>query len=43
MRSQYLRSSFKNNITIEYVAEPLKAMPDDADGLGFSNTIEPAC
>ncbi|MEH2349892.1 MAG: hypothetical protein V7K55_18225 [Nostoc sp.] len=30
-RSQDLRSLFENNITIEYVAEPLKAMPADAE------------
>ncbi len=30
-RSQDLRSLFENNITIEYVAEPLKAMPSDAE------------
>ncbi|MBW4684453.1 MAG: hypothetical protein KME40_04995 [Komarekiella atlantica HA4396-MV6] len=30
-RSQDLRSLFENNITIEYVAEPLKAVPDDAE------------
>lgn len=29
-RSQNLRSLFENNITIEYVAEPLKSMPADA-------------
>ncbi|MEH2149119.1 hypothetical protein [Nostoc sp.] len=31
LRSQDLRSLFENNITIEYVAEPLKAMPADAE------------
>lgn len=30
-RSQDLRSLFENNITIEYVAEPLKAVPAAAD------------
>lgn len=30
-RSQDLRSLFENNITIEYVAEPFKAMPADAE------------
>jgi hypothetical protein len=30
-RAQDLRSLFENNITIEYVAEPLKAVPADAD------------
>ncbi|MBD0385618.1 MAG: hypothetical protein ICV54_03570 [Nostoc sp. C3-bin3] len=30
-RSQDLRSLFENNITIEYVAEPLKAMPANAE------------
>jgi hypothetical protein len=30
-RSQDLQSLFENNITIEYVAEPLKAMPVDAE------------
>ncbi|MEH2078644.1 MAG: hypothetical protein V7K89_01095 [Nostoc sp.] len=30
-RSQDLRSLFENNITIEYVAEPLKAMSADAE------------
>ncbi|MEH2233005.1 MAG: hypothetical protein V7K71_25810 [Nostoc sp.] len=30
-RSQDLRSLFENNITIEYVAEPLQAMPADAE------------
>lgn len=30
-RSQDLRSLFENNITIEYVAEPLKAVPSQAE------------
>ncbi|KAF3890672.1 MULTISPECIES: CBS domain-containing protein [Nostocales] len=30
-RSQDLRNLFENSITIEYVAEPLKAVPADAD------------
>ncbi|MBD2612702.1 MAG: hypothetical protein RMY62_027100 [Nostoc sp. ZfuVER08] len=39
-RSQDLRSLFENNITIEYVAEPLKAMPADAEVIEVLHWME---